>query len=447
MPDLLHETATATDALDAALSPGGLRPVFQPIVDLRDGTAVAYEALARGVPGAALERPDQLFAAARAQGRLVELDWACRVAALEVAAGLEATLFVNAEPDALGPDGPHALRERRVAAAAGRDVVVELTERALTARPAELLRTVERLREAGLGIAVDDVGADIRSLALLPLLAPDVVKLDLRLVQQHPTREIAAIVNAVRAHRERTGAHVVAEGIETAAQHETAIALGATLGQGWHFGRPGPLPVAARDAVAQASARADLPVAGTMGAGGADALTQVAGPAGGVARIARRQLAAGATPFEVVAPHRPVERSTKPLLIAMSLQLEDEAAALGRDVVVLSAFQTAERFTPATARRYEALAAKAAFVAAFGVELSAVPVPGVRGARLASDDALSGEWSVVVIGHHFAAALVARDLGDRGPEAQRRFDFAVTYDRELAVAAAATLMRRIEPLA
>jgi EAL domain-containing protein (putative c-di-GMP-specific phosphodiesterase class I) len=55
-------------ALDAALAPGGIRSVFQPIVDLDTGAVVAYEALARG-PESPLERPDALFAAARAADR------------------------------------------------------------------------------------------------------------------------------------------------------------------------------------------------------------------------------------------------------------------------------------------------------------------------------------------------------------------------------------------
>lgn len=403
-----------SDPLDAALQPSGLWAAFQPIVDLSDGSPVGYEALARGLPGAPLERPDQLFAAARAAGRVVELDWACRLAALECSQALDATLFVNVEPEALGAAAPDGMRERVESLAQGRDIVFELTERALAARPAELLRTVDRLREHGFGVAVDDVGAETSSLALLPLLAPDVIKLDLRLVQQRPTRELAAIVNAVRAHRERTGAQVIAEGIETEEHRGIARAVGATLGQGWLFGRPGPLP--------------ERPGAGR------------------VARVVGALPASGATPYEVVRRVRPVERSTKPLLLAMSDQLEQAARDLDRDVVVLSAFQTAERFTPASARRYARLAERAAFVGALGVDLPAEPAPGVRGGRLTTPDQLADEWSVVVIGHHFAAALVARDLGEDGPEAQRRFDFAVTHDRDLAVAAAATLLRRIEPI-
>lgn len=72
--------------------------------------------------------------------------------------------------------------------------------------------------------------------------------------------------------------------------------------------------------------------------------------------------------------------------------------------------------------------------------------PGVRGARLAPSDVLAGEWSVVVIGPHFAAALVAQDMGDGGPELERRFRFALTYDRDLVGSAAGPLLERVLPL-
>jgi diguanylate cyclase (GGDEF)-like protein/PAS domain S-box-containing protein len=56
-----------------------------------------------------------------------------------------------------------------------------------------------------------------------------------------------------------------------------------------------------------------------------------------------------------------------------------------------------------------------------------------------------GEWDIVVLGPHFAAALVARDLGDTGPERSRRFEYAITHDRDLVIAAADSLMARIHP--
>ena len=59
-----------------------IEPVYQPIFDLRDGSVVGYEALARGRGGNGLASPEALFAAAREQGRVAELDRACREAAL-----------------------------------------------------------------------------------------------------------------------------------------------------------------------------------------------------------------------------------------------------------------------------------------------------------------------------------------------------------------------------
>ena len=49
----------------------------------------------------------------------------------------------------------------------------------------------------------------------------------------------------------------------------------------------------------------------------------------------------------------------------------------------------------------------------------------------------------MVVGPHQAAALVARDLGDTGPDGERRFAHALVEDRELVLAAARALMLRI----
>jgi diguanylate cyclase (GGDEF)-like protein/PAS domain S-box-containing protein len=419
------EAAGADDArLEAALAEvlaqDAVTPVYQPIVDLDGGGIVAYEALARGPQGSPVERPDRLFAAARRAGRLAELDWACRGSALRgaFAGGLTPprALFVNVEPDALGVPCPAALEAVYARAGEELDVVVEVTERALTARPAELLRAIEEVRARGWRVALDDVGADVRSLALMPLLRPDVIKLDLRLVQEQPSTEIAEIVNAVNAERERTGALILAEGIETEEQLATARAMGATLGQGWLFGRPGPL-----DPAIPAPSR-PLP------------------PACPVPPLPEQ------TPFAVVRAQREVRRADKRLLLSISLQLEHQAAALGETALILSAFQGVERFTPLTHRRYTRLGADAAFVAALGVGMDARPAPNVRGAALRPGDPLLGEWSVAVLGPHFAAALVAVDLGDTGPDMERRFDFALTYDRDLVTQAASALMARVAPL-
>ncbi|PRY50766.1 PAS domain S-box-containing protein/diguanylate cyclase (GGDEF)-like protein [Geodermatophilus tzadiensis] len=398
----------------------GVHSVFQPIVELDTGRVVAYEALARG-PVGPLERPDALFAAARAAGRLAELDEACRAAAFRgaVDAALVAplTLFVNVEPEVLDT-APLADLLAIAERAPGRlRVVMEITERALAARPAELLRTVERVRELGWAIAVDDVGAESMSLAFLPLLCPDVVKLDLRLVQERPGPAVAEIMNAVNAYAERSGAVVLAEGIEDGDHLRTALGLGATLGQGWLFGRPAPGPASG------------LPV-------GELVLPGAGRPSGALAEE---------SPFACLPDDVPLRRAPKALLIELSKQLEREAARLGETCVVAATFQEARHFTVATTRRYRDLVARTGFVCALGEDLPVEPLPGLRGAALSPEDPVRGEWDVAVLSPHFSAALLARDLGDDGPDLQRTFEYALTYERTTVSRAASSLLSRVAP--
>ncbi|NHC15170.1 diguanylate cyclase [Motilibacter deserti] len=399
------------------LASGDVRSVFQPIVDLESGAVVAYEALARG-PHGPLERPDLLFAAARAEGRLAELDELCRRRALEgaVQAGvvLPLTLFVNVEPEILDTAPLEELLALSDGAPGGMQVVLEITERAIGTRPAELLATVTRLREAGWRIALDDVGADDLSLAFMPLLRPDIVKLDLRLVQQRPGPAVAEIMNAVNAYAERTGALVLAEGIEDEKHLAVSRALGARLGQGWMFGRPSPTLVTT------------LPVGGLELPPAVEAETHV-------------------SPFACLPESTPLRRSSKPLLIEVSKHLEREALRFGSTCMVVAAFQEAKHFTPSTTARYRELAERTGFVAAIGQGLSSEPAAGVRGADLLADDPVRGEWNIAVLSPHFAAALLARDLGDRGPDLERTFEFALTYDRDVVADAAAALMARVLP--
>jgi EAL domain-containing protein (putative c-di-GMP-specific phosphodiesterase class I) len=410
-------TATALAAeidLDRCISSTELQPAYQPIIDLASNEVVGFEALARwpNLPGAL---PDVVFATARRAGRTVELDWACRLAALngalEQGLGRDQMLFVNIEPATLGTNVPPDAE--RVFAAARRElrVMLEITERSLARRPAELLELVSWARRNECGIALDDVGAEPESLALLPFLAPDVIKLDMALVRDRPDPERAAVMAAVMAHSERTGATVLAEGVETVAHLDQGLALGATLGQGWLFGRPGPLFQSHSPGSPIVLASPGAPVA--------------------------------TTPFSLVKGHPQLRVGRKALLLDLSRHIENQGHHLRPAPVVLSSFQTAERFTPATATRYTALATRCALVGALGCGLGAGLAPGVHGSDLSPTDPLLREWTVTVIGSHYAGALIARDLGDDGPDHERRFEFVVSHDRELVLAAARSLMSRI----
>jgi EAL domain-containing protein (putative c-di-GMP-specific phosphodiesterase class I) len=388
---------------------------FQPIVDLESGAPVAYEALSRGPVDTEFHTPDALFEHAHRAGRVTDLDLACWLSSVHTATAQGFTaphsLFVNVEPGSLQRtdlgDAPHPPAP----------AVLEVTERALMNDPAGLIFAIDRARSLGYRIALDDLGADPASLALLPLLRPDVIKLDMALIRDRADQDAARVMSAVAAHAERTGAVVLAEGIETEEHRVTALALGAGYGQGWLFGRP----------------VAEVPDAARLGG------IRFRTDTGAVP-------SAGGTPFTVVAPHRTPRPSTRALLVQMSIFLEARARASGDSAVVLSTFQHHTNLTPATLRRYRTLSAAAGLVAVYltGDEPGEVREVGggIRVAQIAPDDPLLEEWDVVVLTADFAAVLAAREL-DADNHAEGSYEFVLTHDRDLATAAALTLINRL----
>jgi EAL domain-containing protein (putative c-di-GMP-specific phosphodiesterase class I) len=392
-----------------------LSSVYQPIMDLERMVPVGVEALVRGPSDSPLATPAQLFATARRVNKVGLLDWACRrsaiVGALDAGLRAPASLFVNAEPEGLAtPVAPGFDPTAEALADLGVTVVLEVTERSLTASPAELLHNVDRVRESGWRIAVDDVGADRASLALLPLLAPDIIKLDLRLLAQRTPEDVAEIVNAVLAQCGRSGAVVLAEGVETAGHLTLARSLGATLGQGWYLGRPGPLETD------RAYAHLELETAPVI--------------------------AAPETPWGVVTDERSIRTADRRQLLSMAMTLEQQAMSAGAASVVIGAFQHESSFTATAGRRYADIGARAAFVAVLGKDMPASPADGVRGVALAASDPLVYEWDVAVVGPHFAGALIAKETLGSNP-LDPRFDYVLTYDREHALAAARSLLGRV----
>ncbi len=251
------------DRIGAVLAGRLVQPVFQPIVDLSTRAVVGLEALARGPAGTALEFPDRLFAAARDAGRLGELDMLCAERALELAVAASVPpplLFVNAEPAVLDQPLSPRLIELVQAGLPFREVL-EFTERALPAVPGSLLRLAALVQQWGNSIALDDVGVDPMSLAFLPVLEPEVIKLDMSLVRAPDTSTARTVAAVVRAESHRTGALVIAEGVETEDDLLVARELGAHWGQGWLFGRPGPIETAGRrfDPAAPSLLRAPRP--------------------------------------------------------------------------------------------------------------------------------------------------------------------------------------------
>jgi EAL domain-containing protein (putative c-di-GMP-specific phosphodiesterase class I) len=390
----------------ARLGLSDLRPVYQPVVDLRDGSVVGYEALVRGGPHTDLESPAELFAVARTEDLVAEFDAACREAAVrgfELNGSGPFALFLNAAAETLGDAAEHIPSTRQT-------VVIEITEQALVSNPDTLLRALTRFRTQGWGVAIDDVGADSRSLALMPLLYPDFIKLDLRRLQERAPEDIARIVGAVGSESERRQALVLAEGIDSEEQLAAARAFGAQLGQGFLLGAPAPLP----GAFPEPGRRLRLT------ASGGDP--------------------AGDPPFRRVTNWKRPTVGSRELAEATAGLIMRQASALGETAVVLAAFPDEQHIRPEQIAELREIAGSLAFVGALcaPAELGEV---GIRTGPLAPDDALRGTWTVTALGPGLAACFVAREVEDG------TYELATSYDRDLVVESALLIMARLRPLA
>ena len=215
---------------------------FQPIVDVEAGTIYAHEALVRGVDGAGAAT---ILSAVDADNRY-SFDQACRVKAIELAAGLAMApkgsyLSINFLPNAVYE--PSACIRLTLATAKRTGfpldrLIFEFTENEKL-DPDHVQRIVTTYKSMGFKTAIDDFGAGYAGLNLLARFQPDIIKLDMDLIRGIDTsRARRVVVKAVVDACNDLGVAVLAEGIETADEYRVLCDLGIRLQQGYWFARP-----------------------------------------------------------------------------------------------------------------------------------------------------------------------------------------------------------------
>lgn len=233
--------APMSAVLDAALRPGGLRAVYQPIVHLEDQRVVAHEGLMRHAHGTMT--PLQLLDLARVTGRLGELETqAARMLVRSFDFERGGRLLVNLSAHAILQD---AFRPQQIIEglrSAGRDLsrfVIEITERDIVEDVGRLADALGYLRAAGIRIALDDFGNGHSNFELWHELGPEYVKIDRYLVHEiaeSPGR--LSIVRALVQVAESLGSDLIAEGVERTQDLAIIRDLGIRYAQGYLLGRP-----------------------------------------------------------------------------------------------------------------------------------------------------------------------------------------------------------------
>lgn len=215
---------------------------FQPIVDVATGEVFAHEALVRGMAG---EGAGFVLARVNDQNRYA-FDQACRVKAIELAAGLlrdngNEKLSINFMPNAVYE--PRACIRLTLATAERvgfplERIIFEFTE-SERIDTNHLLNILWTYRSMGFKTAIDDFGAGHAGLNLLARFQPDIVKLDMDLIRgidQDPARRI--VVRHTVAMLADFGITPLCEGVETAGELHVLQDLGISLFQGYLFAKP-----------------------------------------------------------------------------------------------------------------------------------------------------------------------------------------------------------------
>jgi diguanylate cyclase (GGDEF)-like protein len=247
---------TSVAEMARALAAGEFLLYFQPQVSLADGRVSGMGALLRWQhPAHGLLRPDRFIAAAEDQGLIHPLgEWALRTAADQMVRWrdegfTDLRVSVKVSPRQLDRPGIEVVVGDlvRTRGLAPRQLQLQVAESALVSAAAHRVEALGSLRQLGVGLALDRFGTGASSLAVLPQVMPDTVRVDRSIVARVPEADDAcSLVRAIVALARPLSLKVLAEGVEQPAQREFLGAAGVDEFQGHLAG----LPMPAADATA-----------------------------------------------------------------------------------------------------------------------------------------------------------------------------------------------------
>ena len=233
--------------LRRAIDEGELGVVYQPKVDLRDGRIIGAEALVRWRHPLRGDVPaDEFVPVAEHTGLLRPLtlhvlDRALAACARWRSDGYPLVVAVNLSVrNLLDLELPFDVARLLASHGLGADALeLEITESALIADPARTQNNLRRLRDLGVGIAIDDYGTGYSSLAYIRRMPVTALKIDKSFVMGMASDENdAVIVRSTIELGRNLGLAVVAEGVEDAETWGRLLDYGCEVAQGFYFGRP-----------------------------------------------------------------------------------------------------------------------------------------------------------------------------------------------------------------
>lgn len=245
LPDI--QAFTLEQAFGTALTERQFELHYQPQIRLDTQRVLGYEALVRWQhPEFGLLYPDRFIGLAERSGFIIELGWevlrlACEELARWQQQGRAARLAVNVSALQLRQTdfSTRLLAELQVRGINARRLELEITETTILDPEGTALDHLHRLRDAGLGISLDDFGRGYAGFAHLQSLPLSKLKIDRSLIAPlSNSYDDSPIVSSTIILAKRLGLEVVAEGVETREQVVCLKLAGCDIAQGYHFSRP-----------------------------------------------------------------------------------------------------------------------------------------------------------------------------------------------------------------
>jgi len=255
-PDMqaaIDSRTSMENALRQSIRQNELQLYYQPQVD-QHGRIIGAEALLRWLrPNIGMVSPGDFIPLAEESGLILPIGvWVLKTACaqLKAWAGNAETCNLQLAINVSARQFHQADFVNQIASCISRCGInptrlkLELTESIVLENVTEVIERMQQLRALGISFSMDDFGTGYSSLSYLKQLPLDQLKID-----QSFVRDIsidfndAAIVRAILAMSQSLGLNVIAEGVETTAQHEFLLANGCLVFQGYLFGKPMPIDV------------------------------------------------------------------------------------------------------------------------------------------------------------------------------------------------------------
>jgi EAL domain-containing protein (putative c-di-GMP-specific phosphodiesterase class I) len=235
--------------MESVLNREQISVVFQPTFELNGSGGRApkvhfVECLSRGPKGTNMESAGILFEYARRKGKEAALDRLCIQTAFRAMSDLPDRPTVSMNVHASGLEREHDFPSffGRLAEENGvslSDVILEIVEHTPDWSGSTFLLVLEKLRKLGVRIALDDIGLGRSNYRMILDFRPNYFKIDRFLVQGcHKDLNRRAVLESLILLADRTGAYVVAEGVETAEDLIEIRRLGINLVQGFLLAKP-----------------------------------------------------------------------------------------------------------------------------------------------------------------------------------------------------------------